>query len=111
MYVERIIMYFFGLEPVKVIFGSCGALFSKLGCNSKTAHRRAKQTKFEPRGHMTYAFGNFDLQHVKIVQRLGSYLLHLSQNWALTREWLIIELIDKKCTSGGYEVCTWVRFT
>ncbi len=47
----------FGLEHVKVIFGSFRVLFPKLGCSSKTASHRVKWMKLWD--CMWYAYGYF----------------------------------------------------
>ncbi len=66
---------------VKVILGLFGALFPKLGSNSKTAHRRAKLTKIWASG--VYVPGSihvgtciFDLAHIKV---MWGHLVHSSE--------------------------------
>ncbi len=62
-----------------VIWGSFGALFPKLGHNSKTAYCRAKRTKnLDLLGLGSMYFGIFDLVQVKVI---WGHSMHFSQKW------------------------------
>ncbi len=80
-------------------FGVIRCIFRKLGCNSKTAHHRAKRTKIcAPLVHV----GIFDLEHVKLI---WGHSVQFSENWPVTQKRLIVERNGRKFGPLGVYVC------
>ncbi len=68
----------FNLEHGKVILGSFGALlYTKMGYNSKTAHRRAKRTKL-----IFVPISTFDIDQRKVILGRSVHYPHI---WEVSR--------------------------
>ncbi len=75
------------LDHVKVVLGSFGALFPKLYCSLKMAHRRVKHENLVSENLCSMHMGTLDVDIVKVI---WGHSVHFSQHWAVSRRRLII---------------------